>query len=236
MKTRLCNYILGITAAVFASASPAGAAVEIFTADYGSAVSPVAVGSPSLNLNLSQFNPALGALTGVTVELFSHDTIASWVYNPISSPVGYTSDYAYFNGTLGSQPIGVSATAGATTLTTSAGGVAGPFAGTAAPSGLTVAGTAVLPLQTSTANPANFAPYEGTGQVTFSLNVPNITGHFSGMDTTSFFGGNAYSYGTIEVQYNYAAVPEAGAIWGGVFAAGMCAFALARRRQMWTLS
>jgi hypothetical protein len=231
MKTRRCNFTVGLMAVMAAFASPAGATVQIFTDNYGTSLAPLAIGSPNQNLSLSQFNPSLGTLIGVTVELISYDSIQAQVLNMGSSPVNYSADSAYYDGTQGSQRIGVSASGGSLTLATSGSGSAGPFQGTAAPLGVTVAGTTPLPQVTDILHPANFTSYEGTGQIQYVLSIPVVPGHSTGSDTSLLFGSDAYSYGTIEVQYNYAQVPETGALWGSLFAIGLCAVELARRRQ-----
>src|SRR5580698_6463199 len=93
---------------------PTSAAVESFSVDYGSSASPLADGD-SENLALSDFDPSLGILTGVTITLASNDYIKSEVINVTSSSQNYSDATA-------TLPVTVTALGG---LTTTANGVAG---------------------------------------------------------------------------------------------------------------
>lgn len=229
---------LCIAIAVLALANSSFAALEVETEAYGSPSSPLAIGSME-TLSLPEFDTTLGTLTGVTLELFSYDTISSVIFSATGQSVA-------FSGATATVPVKVtvSDSSGALDgLITSVTGTAGPFSGTTSGPDLNIAGSVSLPVQTDTIAPADF-PYQGSGpgQFSFSLSVANSVGSYSGSGGPSlFFGGNGYSYGSVVVDYTYTpegvgpsggggpAVPEPGTLYAGLALAGLCGIQFARR-------
>jgi hypothetical protein len=215
---------IALGAAAFAFSASAALVEE--TANYGSANSPLTLGS-SATLSLNQFNPSWGTLTSVTVTLFSYDTISSVVFSPSGQTASFTGASATF-------PVAVSlsdALGDLNNLTLRNNGTAGPFSGSLPGPGMIVAGSANLPEQSASITPT-LAPYEGAGQFSFDVLVANSNGSYSGNGGSSlFFGGNAFSYGTVEVDYNYTPnpVPESGTLLSGLGLAGICVVGLTRR-------
>jgi hypothetical protein len=203
-----------------------GNAVETFSANYGSCASPL-TGGDSENVILNDFNPSLGTLMGVTLTLISSDAIESEVIN-------LTAQSQAYSGATATLPVTITALDG---LTTTATGVAGPFSGvTANPEpGTTVAGTSRVTTTTSVnAAGGDFILYEGTG--TFAVNVSALDGVYSGSsagNTVAFFGAGD-AWGTVEVAYDYCAVPEPGTLAAGLGLLGYCGLSLARRTRIAT--
>jgi hypothetical protein len=189
------------------------AAVESFSVDYGSSGSALAEGD-SENLALSDFDPSLGALTGVTITLASDDCIQSEVVNVHVPSSNQNQNYSGATATL---PVTVTALNG---LTTTANGVAGPFSGSVSgPLGTIATAGKISAIFNTSANvaPGDFGLYEGVAQ-TFDVNVLVSDGIYSGSstgDSVAFFGsGN--SYGTVGVTYDYSAIPEPGTLAAGL--------------------
>lgn len=142
---------LGIVVAVAALAQSASAAIqEEFVADYGSSCSPLALGSTE-TLSLNRFDTSLGSLTGVTIRLYSYDTISSVVFNA-------TGRRAAYSGATATVPVTVTASDALDALNglvTTATGTAGPFAGisTGSRSDLSVAGRKTIPVQIASISP-----------------------------------------------------------------------------------
>jgi hypothetical protein len=203
---------------------PTGAAVESFSVDYGSPASTLADGD-SENLALSDFDPSLGILTGVTISLASNDYIKSEVINVTSSSQNYSDATA-------TLPVTVTALGG---LTTTANGVAGPFSGSVPGSlgaiAIVSAGTISETVNTSASvAPGDFVLYEGAAQ-TFDVNVLVSDGIYSGSsagDSVAFFGSGS-SYGTVGVTYDYSPIPEPGTLVAGLGALGYCGLRITRR-------
>ncbi|MGC9943873.1 MAG: choice-of-anchor E domain-containing protein [Verrucomicrobiota bacterium] len=202
-----------------------GDMTETFSANYGSHNSPL-VGGDSDELSLSDFNPSLGSLTGVTITLISNDTIESEVINLI----GHCQDYKDATATL---PVSVTALAGLTTTTT---GVAGPYSGMVRGHQYTesVAGKShVTTTSSADIDPSDFILYEGAGQ-SFNLDVQVGDGVYSGSsagNAVAFFG-TGDSYGTVEVTYDYSCVPEPGTLAAGLGILGFCGINLVRRARV----
>jgi hypothetical protein len=201
-----------------------GAAVESFSVDYGSSASPLADGD-SENLALSDFDPALGILTGVTITLASNDYIESEVIN-----VHVPSSSENYSGATATLPVTVTALDG---LTTTANGVAGPFSGSVSgPLGTIATAGTISKIVNTSANvaPGDLVLYEGAAQ-TFAVNVLVSDGIYSGFssgDSVAFFGsGN--SYGTVGVTYDYLPIPEPGTLAAGLGALGYCGLRITRR-------
>jgi hypothetical protein len=200
------------------------AAVESFSVDYGSSASPLADGD-SENLALSEFDPSLGTLTGVTITLASNDNIESEVIN-----VHVPSASQNYSGATATLPVTLTALDG---LTTTANGVDGPFSGSVSgPLGTIATAGAISTIVNTSANvaPGDFVLYEGAAQ-TFAVNVLVSDGIYSGFssgDSVAFFGsGN--SYGTVGVSYDYLPIPEPGTLAAGLGLLGYCGIVMSRR-------
>jgi hypothetical protein len=238
-KRRLIAF-LGIAVGVTAIAGSASASIQPEFATYGSSSSPLPLGSTE-SLSLPQFNPSLGTLTGVTVELCSRDTISSVVFN-------FTGQSAAYSAATATVPVTVKAALDDYVLTTSAQGTAGPFAGLlSAASVPRVAGSVNVAAQSAVINPGDLGFYQGKGDLPITLTVPNSVGSYSGNGGSSlFFGGNGYSYGTVEVDYSYISsmddpggdppgdppgdpIPEPGTLCAGLAVISICGIEFARR-------
>ena len=210
----------GMSQPAVAAFEPSGTAVETFSANYGELT-----GGNSENLTLNEFDPALGTLTGITLTLISHDTIESEVIDLTGQNQAYT-------GATATLPVTVAALDG---LTATATGVAGPFSGVATRPqfSTTVAGTSQVTTTTSAnVGAGDFILYEGTGK-TFNVNVLVSDGIYSGSSaggTVAFFG-TGDSRGTVEVAYDYLAVPEPGTLAAGLGLLGYCGIGLVRRSR-----
>ena len=141
MKIRPFLATLAIAASLTAAAMPAGAAMLIYSANYGSPSSPLPVGG-NQNLSLGTFDPSLGTLTGVTISLFSEDIVESEILNFTTGNLPYTAAST-------AVPVTVTALNGLTTTVTA---IAGPYAGMARAQSETVDGE--LPPSAPTAAPA----------------------------------------------------------------------------------
>lgn len=245
MKSTSLSGCLIVTIAGAIAAMPVRAAMETFSAAYGSATSPLPLDG-SQNVSLGTFDTSLGVLDSITIELQSEDTVQTEILNLTTESLPYT-------GASTTVPIGVTALNG---LTTSVSATAGPFAGTASAQaatkdgsvssmlfgglvlGATVVSTTVdgssspMSLNSSVNVPASdFGLYEGTGPQTFDVSVlvgePFVEGSGAGLA----FAGLGSSYGTVEVIYNYAAVPEPGNLWAGLAALGFCGIVAARHHR-----
>jgi hypothetical protein len=108
---------------------------------------------------------------------------------------------------------------------------AGPFSGTVNSGAYIHAGSITGAAASSTEGvpSTDFGLYTGSGLVSFDLFGHEVTGSFGGSGPLGvFFGGFADSYGTIEVQYRYTAVPEPGTLCAGFAALGFCLLKLTR--------
>jgi len=182
---------------------------------YGSAASPVTGGT--VDLSYLQFDPSLGQLDGVNIILHSFDFAQPLVFSIDGAGV------AYSGASVSGGAETVSALGLSTSTTTLA---AGPFAGTTT-GFFTIAGTgATQPLTASEmVLPADFSSFIGVGSGAFAVSVVPGTGLYSGSGPASVvgFGGVFSSYGTVEIDYNYVAVPEA--LNFSVFAGGVAGLA-----------
>ncbi len=218
----LVSFVIGMAYA--GATMPTGAAVESFSVDYGSSASTLAEGD-SENLALSDFDPSLGILTGVTIALASNDCIESEVIN-----VHVPSSSENYSGATATLPVTVTTLDG---LTTTANGVAGPFSGSVSgPLGtIATAGTISEIINTSASVvPGDFVLYEGAAQ-TFTVNVLVSDGIYSGSsagNSVAFFGSGS-SYGTVGVTYDYLPIPEPGTLAAGLGALGYCGLRITRR-------
>lgn len=189
--------------------------------DYGSASDPVAGGN-TVNLAFDSFNPSLGTLNEILITLTSVDTVQAEVLNLGSAPG------AYSNVMVSGGMETVSALDGLSTSTSTLS--AGPFSGTATGT-LTIAGTGSQTLSASAqVSPANFSWYTG-GPGTFDVSVITGTATSSGTGGNLAFGWNANSYGTVELDYFYSVVPEAGTLVPGLAIFGFAGIYLVRRAK-----
>ncbi len=229
---------MGFVCALIAFASPVHAAIQTETesASYGTPASPLPLGS-SATLSVGAFDTSLGTLDSVTITMTSFDTVTSDVFNYAMGNLSYSDATATVPVTVtATVPVNVTPLIG---LTTSATGAAGPASGTvSAGACLTVASTSFLPQASTIASiaPGDFSLYEGAGDISINLTVANLAGTYSGTSGSGlFFGGNGFSYGSIEVDYGYTAppappsVPEPGAIGAGLAALSLCGIRLARQ-------
>jgi hypothetical protein len=226
MKFRHTLICFALGAACATIATPVEAAVETFTADYGSSSSPLPLDSTE-SVSLNTFNPALGALMGITINLYSEDTLQTEVVNLTSGALPYT-----LAGTT--VPVTVTALNG---LTTSASATDGPFQGTAPGMATTLDGgpPPIAANNSATVAPGDFSLYEGTGPQTFSVSVLVGEPSVQGTGASLLFGGLGNSYGSVEVVYDYCPVPEPAAGWAGlaaVISCGIAVFNQVRRRGL----
>jgi hypothetical protein len=193
----------------------ASAAIETQVISYGSAASPVMGGT--VDLSYLQFDPSLGQLDGINIILDSFDVAQPLVFSINGAGVAY-SGVSVSGGAETVSALGLS-----TSTTTLA---AGPFAGTTT-GFFTIAGTgATQPLTASkTVLSADFSSFIGVGSGAFAVSVVPGMGQYSGSGPASVvgFGGVLSSYGTVEIDYNYVAVPEASNF--SAFAGGVAGFA-----------
>lgn len=210
-----------VVAAVFSAFLVAYA----FTAK--AAVESVCVAYPTMEiganapLSFPMFNPALGALTDIMIKLTSNDSVESIVYDPSSNIPGYFTDA---NATV---PLTVTGLSGVSTTTSLH---AGPGSGTIQPNSFVVAATQSGTVANSVhVQSSGFAQYIGNGDRTFNLTVQQSAGIYSGSYSSPsaqlFFGGDASSFGTVEIDYTYVAVPEIGTAFAGLTALSAAAMA-----------
>jgi hypothetical protein len=202
-------------------AMPADAAIETFTANYGTSSSPLPLDTTQ-SLSLNTFNPALGTLTGITINLYSEDTLQTEIVNMTSGALPYS-----MAGTT--VPITVTALNG---LTTSASASDGPFQGTAAGMATTLDGgpPPIAANNSATVPSSDFSLYEGSGPQTFNVSVLVGEPFVEGSGASLLFGGLGNSYGSVEVVYDYSPVPEPATGWAGLAAViSCCGFGAAKR-------
>jgi hypothetical protein len=210
-------------------ATPAQAAMESFTQNYGSSASPLVISDAAVTpytdfpetLSLPQFNPSQGTLTEIILTLSSTDIIGSEVYNYSSSTQSYTGAQALNLSAIVAGPYGLQ-----TSETLSTPG----FSGTVGPSSFAHAGsvTGVAADSTVSVPTCSFSQFTGSGLVALNLLAAIPVGAYSGSGQATFFGGYADSFGALEVQYVYTAVPEPGTLWAGLAAVGFGLFRLTR--------
>jgi hypothetical protein len=217
--------VLAIGAALILSEAPASAVVQLASVESQIIDYPLSTGP--VNLAYNEFNPSLGQLIGITVSLDSYDAAESEVFSFPGAGVAY-SGASVSDGTEIVSALGLS--------TSTASLAAGPFAGTT--TGFpTIAGSG--PTQHLTASEivlsSDFSSFVGAGSEPFTVSVAPGTGTFSGHGQSSAvgFGGVINSYGAVEIDYSYIAVPEASgfSIVAGGAAAFMALGALVRQAR-----
>jgi hypothetical protein len=185
---------------------PVSASVETFTATYGSSSSPLLIGGPAFpaSLTLQKFNTSLGQLTDIKIFLTTDELLQAEVDN-FGRAAGFSD--AQGNATLTVSSAG--GTGPTVSLATT------PFSGSLA-AGASVDGPAASLAETvfSDVAPAEFSGFEHDGFGS-PLDVSLLgAASFSGTGTAGlFFGGQASAYGSVEIQYDYATVPETGTLW-----------------------
>jgi hypothetical protein len=233
------NFKLAIAALATALTFSEGASAAVMTQtlNYGSAAAPVEAGGGTIDLTFNQFDSSLGTLQDVIITLNSFDTAQAEVLNLSSSPLSYSQSYVY----NANETVSINGGPSTTTSTLETGhDSSNPngFSGIAAPSGSgfvpTISGSG--PTQAiSTSSSVNISPFQGTSTVTVDLMLWIIAGtatsHVTGQANAIFAGWNANSYGNVQVQYDYLAVPEPCSY--GIFA-GVGLGLVALRRQ-WLL-
>jgi hypothetical protein len=203
----------------------ASAAIEKNVYSYDTVSTPPGVDSEVVAFQ--QFNASLGALESVDITIKSYDTAESVVYNFGGTPAVY-SGASVTGGSEQVSALGVSTVASALS--------AGSFSGTAA-SGVTIAGTgATQEFYSSEIVLSGLSSYIGSGTGTFTLTLDSSAGTAAGTGSSALLFGDAFtSYGTVEIDYNYASiagsvvsVPEVAHF--ASFAGGLAVLLLLRRK------
>lgn len=215
-RTEFVNRKYRVIAAVFSAfligytgVFTARAAVESVTVSY-----PTLDVGATASLSFPMFDPTLGTLADIMIKLTSNNTVESIVYDPSSNLTGY---YTAANATAA---VTVTALSGVSTTTSLH---AGPGSGTIQPSSFVVAATQSGAIVNSVhVQSSGFAQYIGNGDQTFNLTVQQSAGVYSGSyrspSAQLFFGGNASSFGSVEIDYTYSAVPEMSTVFAGLTA------------------
>jgi hypothetical protein len=219
-KTKQFLAHLAVGTAWAGMALSASAAMEMFTADYGSAGSPLQLDA-SETLSLNKFDTSLGTLEGVTVDLLSQNSVQTEIFN-------YTSDGLPYSAASTTVPVSVTALNG---LSTSTSASAGPFSGVVPAMSMVVDGGSSPIAATSSAavSPGDLSLYESAGPQTFDVSVLVGDPFVQGSGARLAFEGLGNSYGSVEVIYSYAAVPEPPAAWAGLAATVCCGLAAVRQ-------
>jgi hypothetical protein len=223
VKKRPFLILLAIAGALAGAAMPAAAAIEVFSASYGSSGSPLPFGGDQ-SLSLNKFDTSLGVLTDITIDLYSEDTAESEILNCTPGNLPYSAATTTI-------PVVITALGG---LTTTLSATAGPFSGVAPARSVTVDG-GPSPINVSSSVDValgDFAAYEGLGSQTFDLSVLIGEPFIEGSGANLAFAGLGSSYGSVEVVYGYTSVPEPGNGWAGLVAAGLCGIAVASRLRL----
>ena len=207
-----------------AGVSSSLAAIQTFSADFGSSGSPLGIGGSQI-LSLEKFNPSLGTLTGATLSLLSHATVESQVLN-------FSQLAQQYSAAMATVPVGVTALGG---LTFSSTPTAGPFSGTVpGPKfNVVVAGSAsVFSLSTATVAVPDLILYQGSGGQSFDVLVGLASGIYSGVSLGPvFFGGDGTAYGTVAIEYTYSPVPEPGTLLSALVLASCSVLGFMRKRK-----
>lgn len=173
------------------------------------------------SFSLNGFDPSLGILTGVTLELDTSATAEVDILNFSGSPESFSNATA---------TIPVTATGPGPTLVTN-NLMAGPISGTAS---ILYPGTNQYPGNPANDNnstsvaPADFGPYIGVGPIVL-VDVSANTGSYQGTGNNLFYGGSAVAGAVTTVTYTYTVVPEPASM--GLILAGLPLLAARRRRH-----
>jgi len=206
--------LLAFSGNVFADLS------ETFTHD---TLTTVVGGGFTDSFTLTSFNPSLGTLEGVTIQLTTVSTGLEEVINFTGSPNPYT-------GATSSVPLTITGPAGITISTTA---TAGPFAGTTG-SGLgpyVNPGTPTTSSASANVAPGLFSEFETVHPVDLSVTVAAEDGHYSGSGSNIVFGGDSEVSGVTSVTYTYEALTPEPALLG-VLSLGLVGMVLVRRKSL----
>ena len=230
MKTVPLSVLAGVL--FTATAYSASAALERQVINYGSAASP-AYGD--VNLSCAEFDPSLGELTGVSIRLDSYDVAQGVIFSVLGSGVAYADATVSSSGeTVSVQGLSAALSTCATSL------AAGPYSGTTAGFiNLTVNSFAQHLTASEEVLSANLPAFVGGGSQAFQVLVRPGAATYSGsgQNSTIGFWGVVGSYGTVEIDYNYAvnvvSVPETGqfSLLAGGMAGCAALIALVRRAR-----
>ena len=172
------------------------------------------------NFTLPSFNPDLGTLEGVTINLTTVSTGVEEIINFSGRPNPYT-------GAIASVPLTITGPAGITINTTA---TAGPFAGTTGSGFGPYLSYGAPTTSSASANvaPGLFSGFETVNPVNLSVTVAPPMGSYSGSGQMEAFGGNAEVSGVTSVTYTYA--PEPALL--GVLSLGLVGIVLVRRKSL----
>ena len=177
---------------------------------------------------LPEFNTALGHLTDIQITLTTDGLLQADVIN-----FGPAAD---FINAQAKETVTMAAPGGAHSTVSLA---TTPFSGSIA-AGASVQGPVVLLAGTDASHvaPADFSAYEysGGGGSTLDVNLSGAPFYDGAGPIGLFFGGDASAYGSVEIQYDYTAVPETGALWAelGILACGFAGFSRLSRSRFLT--
>ena len=220
---------VALGAMLLGGAASANAAVEIQTQGYG----PTDVGSADMSsLDFNKFDTSLGTLTDIVITLTSNNSLSSSIVN-LGAAASFQSAQVTSTIVIAGQD-GAVTTDPLNTLPYDGSIGAGTFSAPTLSTGTSVHDTAS---DVAHVNSANFGGYEaaGGGVLSYLLDA-SISAVSSGASKSSlvFFGYQATSVGTVEIDYDYtpnlSAVPEAGTMMAGLFALGFGFFSVCRQR------
>lgn len=209
---------------------PASAGVQTFTAAFGSSSDPWPLGAPDFpaSLALQKFETSLGHLTDIQITLTTDGFLQADLIN-----FGAAADF--FNAQA-QEAVTVTAAGGAESIVSLA---TTPFSGSIA-AGASVQGPVMLlgGTDVSQVAPSAFSAYEYSGSTggidsTLDVNLSAAATYDGTGPIGLFFGGDASTFGSVEIQYNYTAVPETGMLWAdlGLLVCGCAGFSRVSRSR-----